>query len=295
MADKDTLEGKLGQVEDPDARAELRRVYEQERQRTGWAQAAETLGQALARYGAARKGVTGLEMPRTDWERKYDRILSRYSTDLRDLAGREAEQRRLAERQEDIASREKRHKESIESAERIAEQKAEQAAAEKAERERQQQIRASGSAKATEIAGQASRLKELNKQLQKMRDNDKSDPEEMTKVLLENAKLRGDKEAIEKHEKQLSTFNDWIPLNEPGKSDLRDSITEVIRSNSRALEMLDRELGSAKATKEFGLPAARTGERGGGEEERQVSKEDIKMVKGVPYRLGPDGNYHRVK
>lgn len=288
--DKDTLESKLNRVEDPEARAELRRVYEQESERTGWAQAAETLGQALAKYGAARKGVTGLEMPSTDWERKYDRILNRYSTDLRDLAGREAERRRLSEREADIAAAQKRHEEKLAAEREIAQTRADKEAAEKAAEAERQRLRGEALGIQSELQTSAkregSRIQEVQKYLSKFRNkdnevrssqlDDKDEVDAALAKLAEKGITPTREEAAELAEAKAPKYKPWDDY-DPNKA--LEVLEKIVSRAERGVT--EKEIEAARLEPAArGLPAARTGERGGSRTEQpQISEQDREAVK----------------
>jgi len=127
----------------------LREEHRAAADRLGWAEVAETLAHALARYGAARQGLkegidlsTGLKFDKTDWESKLNRIQRMYETDLAQIEKEEGRFERGEERKEAKAERDER--ESTRKSERL-EDKTEQEKRDKenrAHREKMAEIQA---------------------------------------------------------------------------------------------------------------------------------------------------------
>lgn len=293
-----SLASKLDKV-DPKTREELRRVYDAESERVGWAQAAETLGHALARYGASRSGVSGVEIPRTDWERKQDRILNKYKVDLSDLAGKEAEQKRQEEREADRALRISESEKDRQLRLSIEQQREKAKAAEEAKK--QEKLIEQGTA-IEELAAlkeeegqQVSKIRGLQQALKKYRNKkgqlseDKLDDRDEVEGLLSDLEAQGivdesvRKEVLDKAEEDSPFLPNFLEDAYDG-SKVIEILHEVIAKKDKGLQQSRSRIPST-TRRARGFPASDEAEGG----------EDIKMVRGVPYRLGKDGNYHKVK
>lgn len=90
--DRAMFTNKLAELDEKMLEAEKR--YESQKTRTGWAEVAEMLGQAMVQLMAARDAaqnnwnVGGVKFDRTNWEARYDRALREYDS-RKDTIGRQ--------------------------------------------------------------------------------------------------------------------------------------------------------------------------------------------------------------
>jgi hypothetical protein len=110
---------------------ELEQEYKNKMLPSQWAEVAETLGQALTKFGAAQSGLKSgvdlskVDMQKTDWEKPRSRYAEEYLTKLKLLYDKKAQESRAAQEVEQEKMRQAgRAKEtSVGDAEKLAEQK----------------------------------------------------------------------------------------------------------------------------------------------------------------------------
>lgn len=86
-------ESKLAQLEQE--RKDANDIYKQNANRTEWMEVAEKIGHAFAQLGAAAHGLatgvdlSGLKFDKTDWSKKFDRLMGELDATKKDIGSRE--------------------------------------------------------------------------------------------------------------------------------------------------------------------------------------------------------------